>query len=197
MHGHDCYSKKPGVSWTVSQFTFAHCWSHLEAATALSDCDMMGFWSNREIQTRGDGKEQLPQHHWVWANITMVTGTWESSLYVGRRDIRKEHAVPYDIGVKHSWLQRKMWLLIPLLISWSCLSFMQKLLGNWKREARRAQLSEWVISAGQNGNCHVMLRAQLIINYPMCSPNRHSFSTMMNALQMPAQRHPTRECWKP
>lgn len=157
VHGHDCYSRKPSVSWTVSRFTLACPWSHLEAVTALSECDMDGFRSKTEIQKRGDGKEQLAQHSLVWANITMVTATWESSLYVGRRDIRKEHAVPYNIGVKHSWLQRKMWLLMPLLVGWSCLSFMQKLLGNWKRGARRVQLLEWVISAGQNESCHLML----------------------------------------
>lgn len=70
MHGHDCYSKKPSVPWTVSQFTSAHRWSRLKAVTALSDCDMDGIEEQYRNPEKGRWKGTvtttplgLGQHH--------------------------------------------------------------------------------------------------------------------------------------
>jgi len=139
MRGHDCYFKQFSVSLTVPF-----------SQPALMPPNRL-FWAwHGWVQSRNldkvwvsiRGREELLHHSKVWASIIIVIVTWEHTSYTGRRDIRKEHAVSYNIGSKHPWSQWKMWLLKSLVIDWPWLGFMQKLPGNWKRRVRRAQLSE-------------------------------------------------------
>lgn len=139
MRGHDCYFKKFSVSLTV------HFSQPVLMPQNLSFWPWHGWVQNRnldKVEVSIRGREELPDHSRVWASITIVIVTWEGTFYTRRRDIRKKHAVSYNIGIKQPWSQWKMWLLKSLVIDWSWLGFMQKLPGNWKRRVRRAQLLE-------------------------------------------------------